>query len=268
MMGLLDGIQEALLNKGGEATTTYLTEHITGDVAEFALDVGVDSIVNSIPGIGTAIATYKTKKEMKNLTLLVKELEERIEVISGFTQSKSDKDKEIIDDILKKAIDTAINSDQEAKIKFIVQGFESIIENSEISYDVATLYFGTLERISLLDIAILKYYCTPYDMKDLQFILDKFNINHDIFHSSRAYLRTLGLLEMKSDVKISSDIERIYKGLELTIKNVEEIYNHLNGKSKKISRPKNANLKRLESKDRYQPSKFGRNFYTYFIDER
>lgn len=267
-MGLLDGIQQALLNKGGEATNRYLNEHVTGEAAEFALEVGVDSIVNSIPGVGSAIATYKNKKEIKNLEILTRELESKIERFSNLSKEKSDADKETIDDILEKAVDTAINIDQETKIKFIVQGFESIIENEDISYDVASLYFGTLERISLLDIAVLKHYCTPFDLRDIQSILDNFNIDLDMFQSSRAYLRTLGLIETKSDIKVTDDIEMIYKSLDDTIKNVEIIKQYLLGRSKKFKPSRITKLKKLESKERYQSSKFGRNFYSYFIEER
>lgn len=168
---------------------------------------------------------------------------------------------------MEKAIDTALNSEQETKIKFIVQGFESIIESEDISYDVASLYLGTLERVSLLDIAVLKHYCTPFDLRDINGILDSFNIDAEIFNSSRAYLRTLGLIETKSDINVTADIDMIYKSLDDTIKNVVNIKNYLLGKNKKLYPPKITNLRKLESKERYQSSKFGRNFYSYFIEE-
>src|SRR5699024_11077428 len=182
-------------------------------------------------------------------------------------------DKEKIDDIVNSAIERALRSEQEEKIEFIVHGLEKILENDDVSFDVASLYFDTIDRLTLLDIAVLKFYRTPFDsetgeMRDVKKLLETFNISMDIFNATKANLRTIGLMETKTDKKIADDITNVYK----TLSTLAEKVNALNTAIKDPKKTKNiknqtVKTKKVQSKDTYEISKFGKDFHDYFIDE-
>lgn len=272
-MSLLDGFQEALSSKASEETQEFLTEYANSEAMQFGMEIGVDSLFNAIPGIGTTIVTYRNKKQMKNLLIFVKELDKRIEEIQSYIKLKSERDKDIIDDIVDIAVEKSLNSQQDEKIKFIAHGLESILKNEDISFDVASLYFDTIDRMTLLDIAVLKFYRIPFDPvsgkhRDIQVILSTFNINHEIFQATRSNLRTIGLLETKTDKKITDDIEGIFKTLSTITERVNSISAAFNN-PKKAGKVKNRSIKveKIQSKDRFEVSKFGRDFHDFFIDE-
>jgi len=272
-MSLLDGFEDALSSKASEGTQEFLTEHVTSEAMQFGMEIGVDALFNSIPGIGATIATYKNKKQMRNLLTFIKELDQRIDTIQTYIKSKNERDKEIIDEIVNTAVDKALQSQQDEKIEFIVHGLESILKNDDISFDVASLYFDTIDRITLLDIAVLKFYRSPLNLetgeaRDVQLILDTFNINLEILQATRSNLRTIGLLETKTDKKITDDIEKIYKSLSMLTERVNLISSAFqNPKKASKVRGRAIKVEMIQSKDRFMISKFGRDFHDYFIDE-
>jgi|SRR5690625_4016344 len=272
-MSLLDGFEDALSSKASEGTQEFLTEHVTSEAMQFGMEVGVDSFFNAIPLIGTTITTYRNKKQTKNLLIFIKELDKRIDSIQTYIKSKNERDKEIIDEIVNTAVDKSLQCKQDEKIEFIVHGLESILKNDDISFDVASLYFDTIDRITLLDIAVLKFYRSPFnpetgEARDIQLILDTFNINLEILQATRSNLRTIGLLETKTDKKIADDIEKIYKSLSKLTERVNLISSAFKN-PKKASKVRDSTIKveKIQSKDSFMISKFGRDFHDYFIDE-
>lgn len=272
-MTILDGFQEALASRGSEQTKEFLQEHVDSEPAQFGMEVVVDSMFNSIPGIGATIATYRNKKQMRNLLKFTEEINKRIDDIQAMVTSKDEVDKEKIDDIVNSAIERALRSEQEEKIEFIVHGLEKILENDNISFDVASLYFDTIDRLTLLDIAVLKFYRTPFnpetgETRDIDKLLETFNISIDIFHATKSNLRTIGLMETKTDKKIADDITNVYK----TLSTLAEKVNALNTAIKDPKKTKNiksqtVKTKKVQSKDTYEISEFGKDFHDYFIDE-
>lgn len=272
-MSMLDGIQGALSSKASEETQEFLLEHIDSEAVQFGMEVGVESVFNSIPGVGATIATYRNKKQMRNLVKFTEEINKRIDDIQKAVKSNQD-DQEKIDAIVNSAIDRALKSEQEEKIEFIVYGLENILENKEISFDVASLYFDTIDRLTLLDIAVLKYYRTPFNPKtgearDIDKLLETFNIPIEIFHATKSNLRTIGLLETKTDKNIGEDITNVYKTLS-TLSEKVNLLNDAIKDPKKVKKIKDQTVKtkKVQSKDTsYEMSKFGRDFHDYFIDE-
>lgn len=271
-MKLLDGLQEALKNQANESTQELITQNIDGAGIEFAMEVGVDAVFNSLPLLGPTLSTYNNKKVARNLKKLMTELEKKIEDIQESVKNKSERDKEVIDDIVYKAVDSAIKSDQQEKIEFIVNGLESILKNDDISYDIASLYFDTIDRLTMLDIATLQYFRTPIDFEtgqrgNVETILKKFNISLDIYQATKSNLRTYGLLETKTDQKVSDDLSNIYKAItELTIR-VNALTTAVKD-SRKVKSIKTTDVKpkKIQSKDAYIISDFGRNFIDYFVE--
>lgn len=252
---------------------TFLKEHVADETLQFGLELGLDTLVNSIPGIGATIASFRNKRTMKNLMKLIHELDQRIAAIQENLKDRDTIDNELIDSIVNTAVEKALKSEQEEKIEFIIYGLERVLENDEISFDVASLYFDTIDRLTLLDIAVLKYYRAPFDLKmgqekSIETVLGTFNIDLYIFQATRANLRTIGLLETKTDKKISKDIENLYKSLTSLTDRVNLISSVFKDpkKSNKVKSNK-LSVNRMESKDRFEISKFGRDFHDYFIAE-
>lgn len=272
-MSILDSFQEALTTKASEESKLLLSEYISDEAVEFGLEIGLDTILNAIPGFGTAITSYKNKRSMRNLMKLIEELEKRMKKIQEHLKERNVKDKELIDSIVNIAVETALKSDQEEKIEFIVYGLERVLENDEISFDVASLYFDTIDRLTLLDIAALKFYRTPFDpetgdTRTAETILSTFNIDIEIFQATRSNLRTIGLLETKTDKKISKDLENLYKNLSSLAQRVNEITKAFKDpKKSKYVKTSTISVDRMQSRDRFEISKFGRDFHDYFIVE-
>lgn len=271
-MGLLNGIQEAMKNELNEETQELVTDNINDGAWELVAEVGVDALFNSLPLLGPTLSTYNNKKVERNLKKLMGELQHKIDDIQENVKNKSERDKEIIDDIVYKAVNSAIKSDQQEKIKFIVNGLESILKNDDISYDIASLYFDTIDRLTLLDIAALQHFRNPMDMetgqvRDVQTILNKFNITLEIFQATRSNLRTYGLLETKTDKKVSDDLSNVYKAITELSNRVNELTTAVKD-PKKIKRVKTTDVKpkKIQSKDSYIISEFGRNFIDYFVE--
>lgn len=272
-MSILDGIQKALTSKASAESKLFLEEYISDELVNSGLEVGVDTLLHSIPGIGATITSYKHRMYMKNLMKLIEVLDKRIDKILENLKERSLNEEELIDSIVNIAVEKALVSKQEGKIKFIVHGLEKVLQNNDISFDIASLYFDTIDRLTLLDIAVLKYYRLPIDMetarfKDIGTILKSFNIDNDIFQATKANLRTIGLLETKTDIKISKDIENLYESLSSLAKKVNSISTAIKDpkKSNKIIH-KTISVNRIESKDKFEISKFGRDFHDYFIAE-
>lgn len=272
-MNLLDGFQDSLTSRASEESKSFITEHVADETLQYGLELGLDTLVNSIPGIGSAITSFRNKRTMKNLMKLIKELDQRIWVIQENLKARDVVDSELIDSIVNTAVEKALKSEQEEKIEFIIYGLERVLENDEISFDVASLYFDTIDRLTLLDIAVLKFYRTPFDLetggaRSVETIMSTFNVDIDIFQATRANLRTIGLLETKTDKKISKDIENLYKSLSSLTERVNTISTAFKEpkKSNKVKSNK-LSVNRIESRDRFEISKFGRDFHDYFIAE-
>jgi len=272
-MSLLDGFQDALKSKAADQTQDFLSGYLDDELAQFGIEVGVDSVFNSIPLIGTSIVTYRNKKQMKNFIKLIGTLNQKINDIQNMLSMKESLDREKIDDIVNIAINKALRSEQLDKIEFIVHGLESILKNDDISFDVASLYFDTIDRLTLLDIAVIKFYRFPFNIetgeaRDIQKLLETFNITLDIFQATKSNLRTSGLLETKTDKKLSDDLSNIYDTLSQLSEKMNKLTEAFKNPKKASSiKSRSIKTKRLQSKEVFQISKFGRDFHDYFLGE-
>src|SRR5699024_2027523 len=219
------------------------------------------------------IVTYRNKKQMKNFIKLIGTLNQKINDIQNMLSMKESLDREKIDDIVNIAINKALRSEQLDKIEFIVHGLESILKNDDISFDVASLYFDTIDRLTLLDIAVIKFYRFPFNIetgeaRDIQKLLETFNITLDIFQATKSNLRTSGLLETKTDKKLSDDLSNIYDTLSQLSEKMNKLTEAFKNPKKASSiKSRSIKTKRLQSKEVFQISKFGRDFHDYFLGE-
>lgn len=149
---------------------------------------------------------------------------------------------------------------QEEKIKYITNGFINLSQVSHIKEDFVLTYYDTLKDLRIIDIDILKLYYESYNPftesgKTLNDIFKEYNIDYDQYDAIREKLARLGVLTTKREKKIDD----LYN-------NILNMQDYL----EKISKGKKANLKsfkRIDKKDSFQISKFGREFIDFFISD-
>ena len=171
---------------------------------------------------------------------------------------------------------------QKEKIEYLVNGLETIIQAEDISFDIGYLYVNTLNRLSLLDIAVLKLYNNPHayfsaedtnvEFRNYQDVLSAFKIEYYQYEAIRDNLYTIRLLERKNETNTKKDLKNIEENLERVDKNISNLYSYLETVIK--GRTKNPKLKKydrgkvkIETDDKYVISNFGRDFFRYFIRE-
>lgn len=254
-----------------------LTTEIAKKGGEILLDYGA----GMIPGIGGAVSEYRTNKKIKNLEVMTQTMIKRNDELREKFENHSLENKEILDDIFEMVIEKIEATSQKEKIQFMINGYAEFLDVENPSFDVAYLYFDTLDKLTLLDIDVLKmsyhgtyaYFNQEADdyigLKDYHEILDKYDIEYSQYDSIRQNLLRIGLLENEFDNKIEKD----YKNVENAIKELRSVLSGLfsvvEGKKKMNSVKKltsKSDLK-FKAKDRLKVSKFGRDFVQYFLNE-
>lgn len=254
---------------------------ITNELVKQGGNVLIDYGANMIPGIGGAISEYRTSKKIKNIEKMMTILNENTDTLKEKFEHQTIENKEVLDSIFEMVVGKIENISQEEKIKYMVDGYSEFLDLKNPSFDVAYLYFDTLDKLTLLDIDVLKlfYYGNYYLMIDnidsydgptsYDEVLTKYDIDYSQYEAIRENLLRLGLFENEYDDKIEKDyknVEQAIKELRIT---VSGLYDVVNGK-KKVSTIKKLTSKsdvKFKAKDRLKISKFGRNFVKHFLVE-
>ncbi|MGH2080060.1 hypothetical protein ACRCJU_01845 [Aerococcus urinaeequi] len=259
---------ESLVANGGR----YLLEN-SGIVGDVAMDTGA----SMIPGIGNAISSFRQNRKIDNIEKLTKNISDDVELLKQRVSDASEKDKENYMELIDYAYDSVELYSQKEKIDMLSNGLINIIKTDDISFDISYLYINTLNRLSLLDLAVVKLYNnqhqyiddSPVEFESYRDILDRFGIEYEQYEAIRGNLNTLGLLETQTDQSLNKDLDTIEKQIERIDKNSETIIDDLDklvsGKLKRVSKLKYERFK-IKSKDMYRLSKFGRDFYRHFLN--
>lgn len=259
---------ESLVANGGR----YLLEN-SGIVGDVAMDTGA----SMIPGIGNAISSFRQNRKIDNIEKLTKNISDDVELLKQRVSDASEKDKENYMELIDYAYDSVELYSQKEKIDMLSNGLINIIKTDDISFDISYLYINTLNRLSLLDLAVVKLYNnqhqyiddSPVEFESYRDILDRFGIEYEQYEAIRGNLNTLGLLEKQTDQSLNKDLDTIEKQIERIDKNSETIIDDLDklvsGKLKRVSKLKYERFK-IKSKDMYRLSKFGRDFYRHFLN--
>lgn len=278
------------MGKKSEAMRTFLTEHVlnvaTGygkdrlkEVAKSSIEnealeivstIGSDVAGSMIPGIGPAISAYRTEKKLKNMRQALSELDKKSDIIYENLSKKTEEDKIKIDIIMELLLEKASLTSQEEKISYMVNGFVHITKSENVSYDIAYLYYNTLDRLTILDIACLNLsYNIAYNPIDhnrsYQDILDEFNIDTSQYTAIRENLKRIGLLENQYDERMEKDINNVIDAINELYKAVGTTQDALLNPKKKFTKVKSGKKVKLKAKDRLKISRFGRDFVKYFL---
>lgn len=238
---------------------------------ELIATIGGDMVGSMIPGIGPAISAYRTERKLNNIRLLLAELERKSDIINENLSTKNEENKVKIDKIMELLLEKSSKTSQEEKIVYMVNGFVHITNTEEVNYDIAYLYYDTLGRLTLLDIACLNlsyesnYYPIDKEKKNFNDILDDFRINYSQYTAVRENLERIGLLENQYDKHMEKDFENIINAINELYKAVGSTQDVLTTSKKNFTKVKSGTKVKLTAKDRLKISKFGRDFVKYFL---
>lgn len=280
---LSDIIFDSIKNTGIKSGE-YLLENAGLTTAQEVLGATVlDTASGVIPIIGDAFRNYRIQKRFENIEIFLKELEVRIDDFIIKNDNLTSDNKEVYNELFSFAIDSVTNYHQSEKIKYLVNGLEEIINVEKISYDIGYLYINTLNQLTLLDITVVKFYNSGYyyyiqEDSEVEFetymdILTKFNIEYHQYDAVRDNLYNLGILQRKNEKNIKKDFKNIKENLERIDKNLINLHSDIADLTN--PRKKNAKLNKLETgrvkfeiDDKYIISKFGQDFFQYFLNEQ
>lgn len=271
---VFDSIIEGVKVGGSEFVKQLIPDGMKEGFQMIVSEAVIETGVSVIPAIGNTVASLRVNRKIHNIEELTKQLASRIDEIESRVDQASDGDKAVYADCIDFAYESVGHYTQEEKIKYLVNGLVHLINTDDISYDISYLYINTLNRMTLLDIAVLKLYANPFDEegqpRTYQEVYDEFNIEYEQYTAVQSNLVILGLLETKTDQALEKDLETLEKQIDRIDKNVNKVFNMLESvlKEKKLRgsiKLKKGNY-RLKSKDKFVVSKFGREFYRYFVN--
>lgn len=276
---LFENVLSVASEYGKENLKKEVIPLITNEIAKQGSNLLIDYGASFIPGIGGAVSDFRTNKKINNLNVMVDELVKNSLVLSEKFEKQSLENKKILDAIFEMVLDKIESTSQKDKIRYMVEGYSEFLDLENPSFDVAYLYFDTLDKLTLLDIDVLKlsyfsnylYFVNESDEYDgptnYEEILKKYDIVYSQYESIRENLLRLGLFENDYDNKIEKDYKNIEKAIKELRLTVSGLYDVINGKNK-ISRVKNLTSKsdiKFKAKDKLKISKFGSEFVRYFL---
>ena len=268
---LTEKIIEIVAINGTDVAKEAVKETLNNGALEIISDFGIDVIGGSIPGIGNAISSFRIKKQIKNLEVMVMELRKKTEEIKKNFDNQSEDNRILLDDIFAMVINKIADTTQEEKIKYMINGYANLTEIQNISYDIAYLYYDTLDRLSILDISVLELsYSVWVSMdaeKSYQDILDEFDIDIDQYHAVQSNLERIGLLENQYNAVLEKDIKSVVDKLNDLQKVVLSIQTSLSQPKKKMKDVKSKNEVKIKAKERLKISKYGKHFIEFFIEQ-
>lgn len=268
---LTEHVLNVMSDHGTEALKEVVQDTITESSFEIASTVGIDMLGSMIPAVGGAISTYRTERKIQNIKKALEELNKRMDLIKENLLQKNENNKIKVDKIFELFFDKASETNQEEKIEYMVNGFVQITKAENVNFDIAFLYYDTLDRLTLLDIAVLQlsyqsgYYDDKDDVKTYRDILEEFNIEYSQYEAVRQNLLRMGLLQNQYDDASEKDLKNSIDAINDLYKTVKSMQDALSNPRKKMTKLKgNLNLK-PKAKDRLRISKFGRDFVKHFI---
>lgn len=185
---LSDTIFETMRNLGVKGVGELIEEAGLSSGKEFAAELALETAPEIVPIIGNAVRSYRINHRFSRIETFIQELEKKIDYFSLYNEQLSGDNKEKFNELLLFAFDSVGEYTQKEKIEYLVNGLETIIQAEDISFDIGYLYINTLNRLSLLDIAVVKLYNNPHsyfsaedtnvEFRNYQDVLSTFKIEY------------------------------------------------------------------------------------------
>ena len=203
---------------------------------------------------------------------MVQAISKRDEELKEKFEKQTLKNKQILDEIFEMVMRKIESTSQSEKIEFMINGYSEFLNLDNPSFDVAYLYFDTLDKLTILDISVLKLSYRANTLEDIdgysnyEELLKAFDINYDQYVAIRENLNRLGLMENEYDDKLVKDINNLQVAIDEIRGSTESIIKALSGaRNAKIKTLSNKSKVRLKAKDRLKISKFGRDFIRFLL---
>ena len=269
---LFENVLSVVSEQGKDILKENVVPLITNELARQGGDILIDYGASLIPGIGGAITEFRTNKKIKNLEVMVQAISKRDEELKEKFEKQTLKNKQILDEIFEMVMRKIESTSQSEKIEIMINGYSEFLNLDNPSFDVAYLYFDTLDKLTILDISVLKLSYRANTLEDIdgysnyEELLKAFDINYDQYVAIRENLNRLGLMENEYDDKLVKDINNLQVAIDEIRGSTESIIKALSGaRNAKIKTLSNKSKVRLKAKDRLKISKFGRDFIRFFI---
>ena len=264
---LLENVLNVVIQYAAEGGKQYVAGQLLPNAVEKGVGFLLDYGATSIPAIGSAVSTYRTNKKIENLNTMLNLLNDRVDEINNLFEKQSIENKRVLDDVFNMVIEKISDTYQDEKIQYMISGYVELLAVENPSFDTAYLYFDTLDRLTILDLAVLKLY---YGQENQTYrdILEKFDIDISQYRAIRENLYRMGLLESISDNTVESDLQQLSEAIdELKAVFSDAISKLSSGKMKSIKKITSKSTVKIKSKNRLKISKFGRDFVKFFLKE-
>ncbi|EAC4365497.1 hypothetical protein VV27_14470 [Listeria monocytogenes] len=259
---LITTASEYTANAGKEVVKKIGIEGAKHLTADFAIDAGA----SLIPGVGNMLNSIRYNRKFNRIEKMYQYLSTRVDELTENLSTLSDDEKGKLDDIAEVMYEKVSRTIQEEKIEYMVDGFLFLSRHEELSFDIAYMYYDMLDRLTLLDIGVLRFYSTLGLEGTYEDVLTEFGVTYEQYNSVRENLSRYGLIQSQVDQYELEDLVKIEKIINNMQDSISNVVLFLNSKAKKAKPYKKDRLK-LKSKEKLKISKFGREFLSFFINE-
>ncbi|GIN11406.1 hypothetical protein J26TS2_12730 [Shouchella clausii] len=232
----------------------------------YAPNIVGDGVASLIPGVYGAYSAVKRKRFEDNMQRMFEQLGLKYDILNENYNKKNAEQKAQLDKIYGLIMDYVIEEPQLDKVDFIINGFENLFYYDHITEDFVLTYYDVLKSLRLVDISTLKIFKTGLGDQTAAMTMIKVMEHHEItseqYKSVKKNLLRLGLLTTQVDINYYENTEKLYK-------HVAEIQKYLKvlSDSKRKNTPKLSEPKFKTKEDRYQITKFGREFLDFFVEK-
>lgn len=218
----------------------------------------LEGVVGSVvPGVTSAMLAYKQKRSERMIEEFMIETRKRQkELEEELIQLDEERFAEVKGKYFGLVLDYVMETKQEEKIKYIVNGFINLTSMDKMQEDVILIYYDILDELNLLDIRVLKTYNFYTRNEGYYDILEEVAISNDQYQLIQNKLERLGLIETKGQSQYAEMFE-----------NVKNIGEYLSS----IEKGKKASLKFKKpsagSTKSYKLTKLGWGFLDFFMSD-
>lgn len=265
-----DTFVETFLDVMIDAGKDWIKEQGLSAITETTFSLGL----SSIPVLGNAISNFKLTRSIKNLELLVAELQDDFDAIKRNLNVMSVEVKRDIDSVFTYMLEKTVEEKQEEKIKFFASSFVKLSEFQSIDVDISYIYYDTLSTLTVLDLKVLfemqrgfsYYYLNPEETPSI-------DISPEQLRAVRSNLERMGLIENQFILDVGKDIEKINVAISEYRDAIIEVQERLEKPKTRIhpikSRTK-SKVPKLKARNKLVLSNFGKSMIDFFgkVSER
>lgn len=265
-----DTLVETFLDVMIDAGKDWIKEQGLSTITETTFSLGL----SSIPILGNAISTFKLTRSIKNLEILVAELQDDFDALKRNLNVMSVEVKRDIDSVFTYMLEKTVEEKQEEKIKFFASSFVRLSEFQSIDVDISYIYYDILSTLTALDLKVLfemqrgfsYYYLNPEETPSI-------DISPEQLRAVKSNLERMGLIENQFILDVGKDIEKINVAISEYRDAIIEVQERLEKPKTRIhpikSRTK-SKVPKLKARNKLVLSNFGKSMIDFFgkVSER